>query len=257
VIGLTRAAATTRLQHAGLRVHATSAYSDTVAKGRVTSSDPARDEKVRHGGTVTITVSLGVEQYRVPRLLGDTADQAETRLSKIKMHVGGPVERWSETVADGQVIRTDPAAGTVLRPGHTVTVYVSKGRRPITVADWTHRNAELAARALEHRGLNVDTEADFSDTVRKGAVISESPEAGTVLHKGDTVTLLVSKGPPLVEVPHVAGSGVDAATRTLEDAGFTVDVRHYTPYFGLGFVMRQESAGEKLPRGSAVTIWIS
>ena len=139
----------------------------------------------------------------------------------------------------------------------TVTVYVSKGRQPITVANWTHQDAERATRVLERLGLNVDTEDDYSDTVPKGAVISQSPEAGTTLHKGDTVTLLVSNGPPLVEVPSVAGSGVGDATRELEDAGFKVNVEHYTPYFGLGFVMRQDGAGEKLPRGSTITIWIS
>ena len=258
VVGLTKADAVSRLHHAGLEVRSRAAYSDTVPKGQVITSDPERGERILEGHPVTITVSRGVEQYAVPKLAGKSVDDAEDALVKIKMDVPAPVERWSETVPAGQVIKSKPKAGTVLRPGHTVTLVVSKGRQPIKVGDWVHHNAAKAKAALHKRGLKVELQQAYADDVPKGQVISQSPEdASTTLHRGDTVTLLVSRGPHLVTVPSVLGHGVDAATDELKGKGFEVEVRHYTPYFGLRFVMSQESRGEKIPYGSTVVIYIS
>ncbi|MEX0427458.1 Stk1 family PASTA domain-containing Ser/Thr kinase [Nocardioides sp. DS6] len=257
LVGLTKAAATTRLHHAGLEAKVATAYSDTVPKGQVISSDPDREGKVLDGGTVTITVSRGVEEYAVPKLAGRSLDDAEQALATIKLEVGGPRKRWSETVPEGSVIRTTPKAGTVLRPGHTVTLYVSKGRQPITIGDWEHRDAAKAKATLEKRGLKVDLDYDYDDDVAKGDVVSQSPGAGTTLHRRDTVSLIVSKGPHLVVVPDVRGSGQGSATDELEKAGFKVEVDHYTPYFGLGFVMGQDHAGDKLPFGSTIHIYVS
>ena len=258
VVGLRKAAAVERIHRAGLDVDARAAYSDTVPKGEVISSVPARDGKVLPGGTVTITVSRGVEEYPVPRLAGRSLDAAEQALARIKLDVGGPVKRWSETVPEGSVIRTDPKPGTVLRPGHTVTIVVSKGRQPIKVGDWQHKDAAKAAATLRKRGLKVETDHDYDDDVPKGDVVSQSPAAGTTLHRGDTVTLLVSKGPHLVTVPNVQGHGEDSAMQELRGAGFHVRVEHYTPYFGLGFVMNQDQGpGDRVPYGSTITIFIS
>ena len=256
LVGLTKAAATQRLHAAGLDAKVATAYSDTVPKGQVISSDPAREDKVLDGAAVTITVSRGVEEYPVPKLVGRTRDDAVQELSRIKLDVAQR-EVWSETVPEGTVIRTSPKAGTVLRPGHTVTLVVSKGRQPITIGDWVHKDGDRAEAALTKRGLKVETDEDYDDDVPKGDVVSQSPTAGTTLHRGDTVTLLISKGPHLVEVPDVQGSGEGSATETLRKAGFDVRVAHYTPYFGLGFVMDQDHAGDKMPYGSTITIYVS
>ncbi len=101
---------------------------------------------------MTITVSKGIEQYQLPNLAGKTLDQAQDALLAIKMSYGKAVERWSDTVPDGQVIRTDPAAGATLRPGTPVDVWVSKGRQPIKIADWTGKPANAATRASSRPG---------------------------------------------------------------------------------------------------------
>ena len=76
---------------------------------------------------------------------------------------------------------------------------VSRGRQPIDVPDLTGKDATGAARQLSGLGLKVDaTQQQNSDTVAKGAVISQSPRDGTAF-RGDTVTLVVSKGPVLVD----------------------------------------------------------
>ncbi|SFC05379.1 serine/threonine protein kinase [Nocardioides terrae] len=258
VLGLTQAAAQSRLKAAGLDVEVgRPAYSDTVAAGRVLRTSPSPGDRVLDGGTVTVVLSKGVEQYQVPDLAGRTVDQAQDALLGIKMTYGKAVKRWSETVPAGQVIRTDPAAGATLRPGTSVDVWVSKGRRPIEVADWTGKSLDRARPALEGAGLTVETDSRYDDDVPEGRVISQSPDSGT-LYKGDTVSLVVSRGPQLVEIPGgLRGMGVDAATGRLEDLGFKVETAKTDHYLGLGFVWSSDpDSGKKIPKGSTITLYL-
>jgi len=256
VLQLSQAAATSRLTHAGLHVDvADPAYSDTVPKGKVMVTDPAPGDRVVHGGTVTITISKGIEQYPVPTEAGKSYAQAKADLTRIKMSVPDAAQAWSETVPKGEVISTTPKAGTVLRPGTSVTVTVSKGRKPITVGNWVGKSAKHAKDILTKRGLVVTTEHDYSDTVPEGKVISESPGSGT-LYKGDTVSLVVSQGPQMVTIPDgLRGSGVDDATAKLEALGLKVQQHKSAFYAGLGYVISVDpGSGQRVRRGSTVTL---
>jgi serine/threonine-protein kinase len=133
---------------------------------------------------------------------------------------------------------------------------VSKGRRPIPVGSWAGKSAAEAEKVLKERGLKVDISRQYSTSVAEGIVISQEPKSGT-LFKGDSVSLLVSLGPQLVEVPDVVASGVDDAKATLEAAGFAVDVQEAPGYIGLGYVFSMDpGAGTELPIGSTVTLYL-
>ena len=94
------------------------------------------------------------------------------------------------------------------------------------------------------------------DTVPKGRVITQSPDSGTG-QKGDVISLVVSKGPVMVEVPNVVGMGLDAATQRLEDAGFVVTVRHSSMYIGVQYVVATDPGrGTSAPKGSTVIVSI-
>jgi beta-lactam-binding protein with PASTA domain/serine/threonine protein kinase len=257
VIGLSQADAQERLKSAGLDVDVDDpAYSSTVPEGHVVSADPSAGERVLDGGEVTIVVSLGKELYQLPKLTGITVDQAQDRIQSKKMAYGTTTERWSETVAAGIVISSDPKGGTTLRPGTIVDLVISKGPRPIPVGSWVGKPADDAQRVLEQRGLEVDVSQQYDDSVGAGLVISQEPGEGT-LFKGDTVGFVVSLGPELVEVPDVVAYGVDDATTALQDAGFDVDVEESAGYLGLGFVYSMDpGAGTELPKGSTVVIYL-
>ena len=127
------------------------------------------------------------------------------------------------------------------------------------MTNWTGKSAEEAIKALKAKGLKVDaSQEDYSDTVAAGNVISQTPSSGT-LYKGDTVTLVVSRGPELVEVPGdgVIAAGVDDARATLESLGFVVKVRNDPTYLGLGYVLRTDpEPGTMAPKGSTVTLYL-
>jgi serine/threonine-protein kinase len=257
VLKLSEAEATQKLEDAGLDVKVGEPrYSDTIDKGLVVSTDPTAGERVLKGTDVTISVSLGRAVQPLPKLTGITVDEAQDRILNANMAFGKATEKFSETVPEGIVIASDPKAGTTLRFGTVVDLVVSKGRRPIPVGSWVGKSADDAQRVLKQRGLKVDVSEQYSDSVSQGVVISQTPKDGT-LFKGDTVNLLVSLGPQLVEVPDVTAHGVDDATSTLQAAGFQVDVQQAPGYLGLGYVFSMDpGAGTELPKGSTVTIYL-
>jgi eukaryotic-like serine/threonine-protein kinase len=258
VLGMAQKAAEKKLEAAGLTVElGDPAYSETVPEGRVLSADPAAGQRILDGGTVTMVVSLGKERYDVPRTRGSTEDEAQDALLAAHLAFGKSVGRWSETVPEGTVLRSDPPAGQTLRPGTVVDLYVSKGRKPLTVKDFTGQDAEEAVAALEQKGFEVSTEEQYSDSVAEGDVISQSPDQGT-LFLGDQVTLQVSLGPELVEVPGgLVASGWESAQAALESAGFEVEIKQIDNYLGLGFVYSVEpGSGSEIPKGSTVTLWL-
>ena len=258
VLGLDEAAATAQLEDSGLRAEAGEpAYSENVAPGLVIATDPEPGGQVLDGGTVTLTLSLGPERYDVPDLAGQTEDQAQDALAATNLAFGASKGRWSETVPEGQVIRTSPKAGTTLKPGATVDLVLSRGRKPIEVKDWTGKSFDDASAALERRGLQVIvTSEEYSDSVDEGDVISQDPPEAT-LFRGDTVSFVVSLGPELVEVPRVQAMGVDAATELLEGLGFVVETEESGTYLGLGYVASSDPrAGEEIPKGSTITLFL-
>ncbi|GAA3521432.1 Stk1 family PASTA domain-containing Ser/Thr kinase [Nocardioides daeguensis] len=263
VIGLEQAAATKKLEQAGLGVEVgKEVYSESVAKGVVITTDPRPGSRILPDGDVSLTVSLGKERYDVPDLANKTVAEAEAALSEVKFVAAQqPVEEWSEDVEAGRVIRTEPGFGTPeaqgLPVGTSVTLVVSKGRKPINVRSFVGKDADRATRVLEKKGLEVEVvEERYSDEVAKGDVISQTPETGT-LFKNDTVQLVVSKGPELVEVPAVRYSSTDDAVAKLEELGFVVDKQRATIYLTGSVAWDTDpKAGAKLPKGSTVVLYV-
>jgi eukaryotic-like serine/threonine-protein kinase len=257
VLGLSQADATAKLEAAGLDVEVGEPdYSDNVAKDLVLSVDPRAGERVLKGTDVTLHLSLGRAVDKLQKLTGLTEDEAQDRILASHMANGTSTRKFSETVPEGIVISSDPAEGQTLRFGTVVDLVVSKGRRPIPVGSWVGKDADDARAALEKRGLRVDVSQQYDDDVPEGQVISQEPTDGT-LFKGDTVKLLESLGPELVEVPNVVAYGVDDATSTLQAQGFVVDVQNSDGYLGLGYVFSMDpGAGTELPKGSTVTIYL-
>jgi len=258
VIDMTAAQARAKVQAAGLSFRVGgSAWSETVKPGAVVSTDPRGGENVVRDGTVTAVLSRGPERHEVPTLRGSSLDAAQAALQQAGLAFGRATYRYSEKVAKGVVLSSDPKPTTELKRGAAVDLVVSKGPKPIDVPDLTGKDADTATRQLRKLGLQVDRGAqENSDTVAKGDVISQDPRTGT-LFKGDPVTLVVSKGPVLVAVPKVEGMGTEAATQALTAQGFEVKTEKTQYYVGLEYVVNQSpDAGQKAPQGSTVTIYI-
>lgn len=261
VIGLEQAAAAAKLDKAGLGAEVKEVYSESVAKGVVVSTDPRPGARILPDGEVTLTVSRGKERYDVPDLTGKTVAEAEAALAEVKFVPAQPVEEWSETVEAGRVIRSTPAFGTPeaqrLPVGTSVTLVVSKGRKPLKVRSFVGKDADKAKQVLGKKGLDVQVvDEKYSDDVAEGRVISQTPETGT-LFKGDKVELVVSKGPELVLVPAVRLKSTDDAIALLEDLGLVVRVEHADIYInGSVAWSTAPGGGTKVRKGSTVVLYV-
>ena len=256
VTNLTYAQAQGALQKAHLSGERVDAFDETIPKGVVISTDPGAGTELRRSQDVTVTVSRGPERYAVPAVVGASANEAQARLTATKLALGKTTEAYSEKVAQGLVISTDPKVGTSLKRGAKVDIVVSRGRQPVEVPDFTGKPADQAVKALTDAGLQVDaTEQKNDDTVPKGSVISQTPSSGT-LYRGDKVTLVVSKGPEVVKVPDVQGKQEADAVKILEDAGFQVKVDRFMG--GIFGTVRSQNpaAGSEQPKKTTITLVI-
>ena len=255
VQGQTEAAAVAAIDDAALTPTVTQAFDEVVPAGQVISTDPGAGDTIRRGAGVSVVVSKGPERYEVPPVVGMTLTEATASIAEVNLVVGEVEEVFDETVPKDEVISADPGPGASLKKGVEVNLTVSKGRKPIEVRDYTGKDAAAAQKSLTDLGLKVDaSKEENSDTVAKGMVISQSPNDGT-LFKGDTVTLVVSKGPVMVDVPNVVGQQVDQARAALEAAGFKVTVRKALGGF-FGTVRLQEPGSGQAPKGSTITLTI-
>jgi serine/threonine-protein kinase len=260
VLGLSQQNAQAKLESAGLVVKITDqAYDETVGKGKILSADPRGGSRVLKGSVIELVVSLGKERYRVPDLVGLTEDKAQDKIAEANLTFGSSTGEWSETVKEGRVISQSLKIDKLVKPGTVVDLVISKGRRPIRFASWVGKPAADAKAALEGKGLKVDdSQQEYSDTVPQGSVISQDPGRGP-LFLGDTVSLVVSLGPELVQIPGdgIVGAGVDAARQTLKDLGFKVEVRKDATYIGLRYVLRCDpEPGTSVPKGSTITLYL-
>jgi len=256
VVGSTTRAAEKTLALAHLDTKVVKSFDETAKVGVVLSADPAAGREVSRGSTVTLTVSRGPQRFAVPQLIGRTQADAEQRLSDAKLTVGTLSQAFSETVPQGQVISTTPAADTAVKPASPVALVISQGRQPIQFADWTGQPLNQAVTALTQANLKVDSaQQAWSTTVPQGSVISQSPATGT-LFQGGLVTLVVSKGPELVPVPDVIGQQEQPARAILQGLGFKVKMdRVFGGMFGT-IRLQSVNAGTPEPKGSVITLTV-
>ncbi|MFG5719834.1 Stk1 family PASTA domain-containing Ser/Thr kinase [Streptomyces murinus] len=254
----TEAQARDRLQDAGLHIGKVQrAYDDTVERGTVISTDPAPGARIRDHDAVTLTVSLGPETVKVPDLAGLPLAEARHKLKSAGLEPGMVGREFSDDVDAGAVISTAPASGTERHAGSAIALTVSKGS-PIDVPDVTGDDPADARQELTSAGLKVKIASEqVNSEYDKGKVARQSPGDGKQAAAGDTVTLTLSKGPQMIEVPDVTGDSVDDAHQALEDAGFKVNEdRGILGLFGDTVRKQSVEGGKSAPKGSTITITI-
>ncbi|MFF8730855.1 Stk1 family PASTA domain-containing Ser/Thr kinase [Streptomyces sp. NPDC015171] len=258
LLAKTETQARERLTSAGLDVgQVKRAYSDAFERGTVIGSDPAPGARIRDHDSVTLTVSLGPETVNVPDVKGQSLAKARARLKADGLAPGMVTRAFDDDVPRGSVIRTTPDAGTKRHAGSAIALVVSKGS-PIDMPDVTGDDLDSAKEELTDAGLKVKVaQGRVNSEYDKGKVAAQSPKEGAEAAEGDTVTLTLSKGPEMVEVPDVVGDSVDEAHDALEGAGFEVDEdRGLLGLFGDTVKKQSVEGGETAPKGSTVTITI-
>ncbi len=191
----------------------------------------------------------------VPNLSGQTLDKATAELDNMKLKWTQTTES-SATYSEGQVIRTDPDAGIVVATGDTITVYVSSGKKTVSVPDVHNMTLDAAKQAIEAAGLTVGpVTTENSPSVGANVVISTDPQPSGTAHEGDPISLTVSSGK--VTLTDLTGQTIQAATGILSQAGLTANPKPdgtCPQDSGAPLVHTQSVAPGDVPQGTTVDL---
>ena len=265
VSGITIEQATVVLTAAELQVSDTvlEEYDLVLPAGTVKGTNPPAGELVETNSVVRLIVSLGPNSVSVPAVTGKTLSEVTAEFEALNLIVGTTTEEFNDFVDRGTVLRVVSEegqalpAGSAVLGGATLNLVVSAGAIP----DVAGVSVDDARRALQEVGLTgiVGGDGEFSDTIPEGFVVKILDRDAQIVSPGDTITLLVSRGPELVAVPNVIDDTISSAVRTLEDLGFRVEVRSEIPEedWSKSFARVTSvdpSVGQEVPAGSLIIL---
>ena len=227
------------------------------AAGSTASSDGTNSTGSTTSGTTTTTTNSKVT---VPPVVGKDENAAKSAITAAGLTVGTVSEASSDTVESGLVISQSPSANSETESNGKVNIVLSSGPNKKKVTDVIGHESSRAQSELAGDGFKVEVKETYSDDMRAGLVVSTSPDRGTYVQPGSTVTITVSKGREQVTIPSVSvGMTYEEAVEALNDAGFKGTVKEATEYsasVGSGFVTRYSPSKTVDPDGT-VTIYVS
>jgi eukaryotic-like serine/threonine-protein kinase len=195
-------------------------------------------------------------QAVVPSVIGEQQDVATQSLEDAGFDVA--TQEVENAEPPGTVLEQDPRAGEEVDEGSTVTLSVSTGLGTARIPDVQGLPERRAVTRLEDRGFLVESEERFSSDVEAGLAIGTRPPAGRKVDGGSTVTVLVSKGANVVEVPAVVGDQQQIAENEIERLGLIANVETQDSDEPEGLVVAQDPVGgSSVAPGSEVTIVVS
>jgi eukaryotic-like serine/threonine-protein kinase len=253
LVGLDRASAAAQATDAGLLMHIVERRTADDPAGLILEQHPTPGSFLADGGEIDVVVSRGPPPVVLPDVAGKPAADAKAAIEQLGFVVS--VEpRYDENVAKDTALGTDPAAGGKASPDSTIKLVVSSGPAPVAVPDVAGRSYDEAVQILKAKRLGASRRDDFSDSVASGVVIGTSPATGQPAARDSAVTVIVSKGPELVEVPNVVNLTVEAASAKLTSFGLVPDVQNYGP--GKHVKAQAPTGGTTVKKNSTVTLFL-
>ncbi len=240
--------------------------SDKYEEGTVSEQKTEAGKKVDKNTTILVVVSSGLvgNEIEVPDVKGHNESEAHNMLTQAGFKKISSEFAFSDTVAEGDVIETTPAAHAKATEDTQIVMKVSKGAEKKTVpnvigqADADAQNAILAA------GLNVGTVTyDYHDSVPEGQVVSQSIDGGKKVSAGTSVGLVVSQGPrppEKVGVPPVTNTSLDNAKQLLSSAGLRTGNVSYQNHDSIpsgSVISCSPGVGSSVEEGTAVDMVVS
>ncbi|MDZ7835320.1 MAG: Stk1 family PASTA domain-containing Ser/Thr kinase [Alkalibacterium sp.] len=165
------------------------------------------------------------KEVEVPDLQGVTAEEAQRELENLNLVVGDIIEQNHEEIAENQVIRSRPNAGSVLREDGEVDLYVSIGKTPVAVDNYVGDVFEDVRAELTEMGFTVERENDNDRIIPEGQIISQSVGAGEeVIPSETTIVLTVSDGPEGHNLINLTGYSPEGVERYADDYNLSVTI---------------------------------
>ena len=183
VVNLTQEEAKQRIEQLKLKFAYKEEYSADVEAGHVISQDPQyiNNYSVKEGSTVTVVISKGMEQTKVPKVIGMEYSKAESALTEAGLDVE-KVEETSQKVEAGYVISQEIDANTEVQKGTKIKIHVSTGTgiKKVTVTSVIGKSSEEAKKILTDLKLEVNVVEDEDTSKSDGVVLKQSVDPGTI-----------------------------------------------------------------------------
>lgn len=201
-------------------------------------------------------------QVSVPDLVGMTEEEAKAELDKKKLGYYVSGREASDKYEKGIIIRQETEANKKVDKNTQINVVVSTGveEKTVQVPDVTGWSESDAQQALENSGLVVDSQAEYSDSVPGGSVISTDPGAGAEVKEGTKVKMIVSLGAEKAAVPDLVGKSAADADAALVAAGLVSGnvTEEYSNKYEAGIVISQGTkANKEVDKNSTVDYVVS
>ena len=169
--------------------------SDTVKEGLAVSSDPGAGTSAVLGTEITVSFSSGAATAEVPNVAGMSQSEARKKIEEAGLAWGDVTTEDSPSTQEGNVVRTNPAAGTSMSRGETVSIVVSSGRT--TVPDVVGKSQDEAQATIEAAGLTYNATVNDAKTTDPSKndqyiVTAIDPQAGQSVNLQSSVTLTVT-----------------------------------------------------------------
>ncbi|MCI8447694.1 MAG: PASTA domain-containing protein [Eubacterium sp.] len=248
-------------------------YSESIEKNKILSQQPRDGAVAEAEETIRVIMSGGREEIMMPDLSGMTREEAEQLVIRqnLILNADGISEEYSDVVQKGRVITQSVPAEERIAVQTEIKLSISLGSLSeetalLEVPNLTGMTKEKAIRQLgkfkEQYGFTYslgEVKNKYSTKVEKGRIISQSPKAGETARTNEPISLVISKGSEMVQIPELLYLTKDQAVEKLQKAGLTAGVvTDYSEQAAAGLVIRQDiQTGEKAAKGSRVTITVS
>lgn len=203
------------------------------------------------------------QEVQVPDITQKPVTTALESLATVNLALKQAGVEFAEGVPPGSVLRQIPSAGSTVREGRVIRVWISQGDEMVFVPSVEGLDLRAAQLAIRQAGLQVEkVENAFSLTVEKGLIISQKPKADSMLTRGDKVVLTLSNGQPpasVILVPDFRNKKLAEATlwASTQNMNLTVKEDPKSP-FPYGTIATQyPSADSQVAPGSALEITVS
>ncbi|MCI6019078.1 MAG: Stk1 family PASTA domain-containing Ser/Thr kinase [Clostridiales bacterium] len=201
VVGLTKNDAEARLRAAGINATFEEKADDS-EKGMVIGQDPVEGTMITSDTKVTVYYSSGKETFELGDYSKLTQSEAKNKLEINGLILGDVDYEYSDTIEEGCVTKTEPAAGTEVTKGDKIKIWLSKGKKVemTSVPSIIGSTEDVAKSAIASAGLQYGgSTTEYSEDAQKGTVISftvngSAVSAGTQVEKGSTVKIVISAG---------------------------------------------------------------
>lgn len=274
LVNLSQEDAKARLEELGLvfEIGGTKA-SETILKGYVLEQNDADGNKlaagteIEPGAVVQVIISSGSGMALIPDVTWMEEGTARELLSQqelVAVNVESDTSAWAP---GGVVTEISPAPGTEVKKDDVITLKVSAGNAVAEsgeeqAADLAGLSQEDAYKMLKEQGLFLQKEQLVNSMeVPEGRIISQTPEAGTSLQKGETVRVLVSAGPRQTVISQVTELNLeDASVRLTQNGTFALTVQTEEAYSEApaGTVIAQSiPAGTAVNEGETIVLTVS